>query len=264
MHARLGMRPVGRLATCLLLLFTAATIPLVLPQSLAAEEAEPTAQEDKASEESKSAQEQSFLAFVFWASPPLFIIIFLMSIFLGYCIINGFLLLQIEKVIPVPVATRLEQLVKDKQYKEAYEAVKTDGALFSRALRSGIEQLSQGWDQAMDTMLGTIEDWKISIEHRISPVAVFGQLGPMIGLFGTVYGMIRAFMSLSAGGQPKPSELAGEIAIALCATMEGLVLALPAIWFYAVLKNKVQRLVFDVETLSETYLRKFAAVTKKS
>jgi biopolymer transport protein ExbB len=257
---------IGRLATCFLLLLTAASIPLVLPQPLAAEEAEPTAQEDRASEESKSegVKEQSFLAFVFWAQPFLFFIILLMSIFLGYCIINGFLLLQIEKVIPVPVATRLEQHVKDKQYKEAYEAIKTDGSLFSKALRSGIEQLSQGWEQAMDTMLGTIEDWKISIEHRITPIAVFGQLGPMIGLFGTVYGMIRAFMTLSAGGQPKPSVLAGEIAIALVATMEGLVLALPAIWFYAVLKNKVQRLVFDVENLSETYLRKFAAVTKKT
>lgn len=210
------------------------------------------------------AKRENFLVFVFWASPVLFFIILGMSIFLGYCIINGFLILQIEKIIPVPLASRLEQLVKDKQYKEAYEALKTDGSVFAKALRTGVEQVSQGWDYAMDSMLGTIEDWKISVEHRISPIAVFGQLGPMIGLFGTVIGMILAFMSISSGVQVQPERLAREIGIALCATMEGLILALPAIWFYAVLKNKVQRLVFDIESLGETYLRKFAAVTKKS
>jgi len=117
--------------------------------------------------------------------------------------------------------------------------------------------------KSLDAMLATIEDEKIRIEHQVSPVAVFGQLGPMIGLFGTVVGMILAFMTLSAGGQPKASKLAGEIAIALCATMEGLVLALPGIWFYAILKNKVQRIIFDVESTTENFLRRFYSGMKK-
>lgn len=209
------------------------------------------------------AQQKSFLRFVFDASPVLFIIIVGMSIYLISTIISGFMALRVKNIIPPPIVEQLNERLKEKQYREAFELLRNDTSLFSRALRAGIEQLSGGWDAAMDSMLTVVEDAKIRYEHSISPVAVFGQLGPMIGLFGTVVGMILAFMSISTGGQPKPSELAAEIAIALCATMEGLTLALPAIWFYAVLKNKVHRLIFDVETLAETYLRRFSQAVKK-
>jgi biopolymer transport protein ExbB len=75
--------------------------------------------------------------------------------------------------------------------------------------------------------------------------------------------MILAFMSLSTGEQVKSAKLASEIAIALCATLEGLTLALPAIWFYAVLKNMVHRLVFELESVAESYLRRFSQAVKK-
>lgn len=206
---------------------------------------------------------KSFLRFVFDASPVLFFIILAMSIYLVAVIIKGFLSFQVEILIPPALASSLDGMLKEKKYKEAYEALKGNPSVFANALKTGVENLSNGWDPAMDAMLTVVEDTKIQFEHKISPVAVFGQLGPMIGLFGTVVGMILAFMSISSGGQPKPAELAAEIAIALCATLEGLTLALPAIWFYAVLKNKVHRLIFDLETISESYLRRFAQAVKK-
>ena len=246
--------------------------PVAEPAAAAPAEGAPAAPAGEAKEGAAPAGEgvtesppasKSFLRFVFDASPVLFIIIVAMSIYLISTIISGFMALRVKNVIPPPIVEQLNERLKEKQFREAFELLRGDSSLFSRSLRAGIEQLSGGWDSAMDSLLTVIEDSKIRYEHSISPVAVFGQLGPMIGLFGTVVGMILAFMSISTGGQPKPSELAAEIAIALCATMEGLTLALPAIWFYAVLKNKVHRLIFDVETLAETYLRRFAQAVKK-
>lgn len=210
-----------------------------------------------------AARNSNFFMFVFKASPVLFFIIAAMSVYLGSTIIKGFMVFQVENMIPPATVGSLDGMLKEKKYKEAYESLKADPSVFATAVRTGVEHLSGGWDSAMDSMLTVVEDSKIKFEHKISPVAVFGQLGPMIGLFGTVIGMIMAFMELSSGGQPKPAELANSIAIALCATLEGLFLALPAIWFYAVLKNKVHRLIFDIESVSESYLRRFAQALKK-
>lgn len=207
--------------------------------------------------------QQRFLVFVWQASPFFFILIGALSIYMGKVILSSFLALRLPKLVPPTIVANLETLLGEKKFREAFDLVRADNSLFSRSLTAGAEKLSQGWDKAMDALLHEVEDGKIAMEHSINPVAVFGQLGPMIGLFGTVIGMVLAFMSLAEGGQPKPSELAKEIGIALCATMEGLVLALPAIYFYAVLKNKVQRLIFDTESIAEKFLMRFSAAVKK-
>lgn len=213
--------------------------------------------------EEEVAAPQSFLSFVFNASPFLFVLILLMSIYLGTVIVDGFVVLRLAKVIPPDVLTKTDALLNEKKYKEAYEFLKADPSLFAKSVAAGVERLAQGMDRAMESFVAAIEDGKLRYEHKISPVSTFGQLGPMIGLFGTVIGMILAFMTISSGEQVKTAKLAGEIAIALCATMEGLVLALPSIFFYAVLKNRLQRLIFDCEFLGERYLWKFAAGLKK-
>lgn len=213
--------------------------------------------------EEEVVQQKSFLRFVFDASRFLFILISLMSIYLGAVIVDGFLTLRLPKVIPPETVTKLDSLLNEKKYKEAYDYLHSENSLFAKAVSSGVERLAHGLDRATDAMLATIEDGKITYEHKVTPVATFGQLGPMIGLFGTVIGMILAFMTISSGEQVKTAKLAGEIAIALCATMEGLVLALPAIYFHAIFKNKIQRIIFEVEWLGERYLWKFAAGLKK-
>lgn len=225
--------------------------------------AAPAAETPPSAGEEEVVEQKSFLRFVFDASRFLFILISLMSIYLGAVIVDGFISLRLSKVIPPETVTKLDALLNEKKYKEAYDFLHSENSLFAKSVSSGVERLAHGLDRATDAMLATIEDGKITFEHKVTPVATFGQLGPMIGLFGTVIGMILAFMTISSGEQVKTAKLAGEIAIALCATMEGLVLALPAIFFHAIFKNKIQRIIFEVEWLGERYLWKFAAGLKK-
>ncbi|MFO0945110.1 MAG: MotA/TolQ/ExbB proton channel family protein [Planctomycetota bacterium] len=208
-------------------------------------------------------QQRSFLRFVFDASPLLFVLITAMSVYLGSVIVEGFRILRLAKVIPPQLVTKLDGLLNEKKYKEAYELVQGEKSLFAKALTAGTERLGHGVERATDAMLAMVEDGKIAFEHKVTPVATFGQLGPMLGLFGTVIGMILAFMTISSGEQVKTAKLAGEIAIALCATMEGLVLALPSIYFHAIFKNKIQRIIFEVEWLGERYLWRFASGIKR-
>jgi biopolymer transport protein ExbB len=84
----------------------------------------------------------------------------------------------------------------------------------------------------------------------------------MVGLFGTVDGMISSFSVIAAGGAtPKASELAEGISTALFTTLVGLAIAIPAIAAYNILKNRVSRLVLEVGIVSEDLLSRFQTFT---
>ena len=86
----------------------------------------------------------------------------------------------------------------------------------------------------------------------------------MIGLFGTVHGMIDSFSTIAqAGGAPDPNELAGGISRALMTTLVGLAIAIPAIAAYNILRNRVQRLVLEVGIVSENLMSRFENVSGK-
>ena len=104
----------------------------------------------------------------------------------------------------------------------------------------------------------------MKLDHRLSYMALIGTLSPMIGLFGTVHGMINSFSVIAnSPTTPKPSELAQGISTSLFTTLIGLLIAIPAIAFYSILKNRISRLVLEVGILSERLMSRFQNVGKK-
>lgn len=102
------------------------------------------------------------------------------------------------------------------------------------------------------------EEENMKLEHRLSYIALIGTLSPMIGLFGTVHGMIDSFYVIAnSSAAPKPSELAEGISKALFTTLIGLAIAIPAILLYGILKNRISQLVLEVGILSEGLMRRF-------
>jgi biopolymer transport protein ExbB len=91
-------------------------------------------------------------------------------------------------------------------------------------------------------------------------MALIGNISPMIGLFGTVQGMISAFQTIATSGStPKPGDLAMNISTALFTTLAGLAIAIPAIAVYNILRNRVQRLTLQVGVTSEELIERFQA-----
>jgi biopolymer transport protein ExbB len=98
----------------------------------------------------------------------------------------------------------------------------------------------------------------MEMEHRTTYLATVGTLGPMIGLVGTVYGMIMAFRVIALeGSSPQASQLAAGISTALFATLEGIAISIPAIYFYAVFRNRIARLSLEVSLAAEPLLELF-------
>ena len=93
-----------------------------------------------------------------------------------------------------------------------------------------------------------------SLQHRVTYLADIGTLSPMVGLFGTVVGIIKSFGELAngpaSGGANRDWGLAGGVSEALVATGAGLVVGIIAFAFYAFFRNKVQRLISDLEVAS--------------
>src|SRR5918992_955218 len=116
----------------------------------------------------------------------------------------------------------------------------------------------QAASRAQHSMELANDDVTMEMEHRTTYLATVGTLGPMIGLVGTVYGMILSFQVMATmGASPQASQLAAGISTALFATLEGIALSVPAIAFYALFRNRIARLSLEVTLAAESLLDQF-------
>jgi biopolymer transport protein ExbB len=131
--------------------------------------------------------------------------------------------------------------------------------MLGQVLSAGLAKLSTGYQQAIEAMQEVGEEENMKLEHRLSYMALIGTISPMIGLLGTVQGMIGAFetLALTSTGAPDPRALAGNISTALFTTLVGLLIAIPAIAVYNILRNRMARLVLEVGIVSEGLMSRF-------
>ena len=167
-------------------------------------------------------------------------------------------------VVPPQLIEGFEAHLNDKRYQEAYDLAKSDESFLGQVLSAGLAKLQVGYSQAIEAMqeVGEVENMKL--EHRLSYLALIGTISPMIGLFGTVHGMINSFQVIAMSAtQPRASELAGGISTALFTTLVGLFIAIPAIAAHNILRNRVARLVLEVGIVSEGLMSRFQNVGAK-
>ena len=194
-----------------------------------------------------------------------YILVFLsLSFILVALFIMNLLSARREYVCPQLLVDGFEAHLDDKQYQEAYELAKTDESFLGNVLSAGLARLSSSYQHAVAAMQEVGAEENMKLDHRLSYLALIGTISPMIGLFGTVHGMINAFYTIAnGGGTPDPNKLAEGISTALLTTLIGLAIAIPAIAAYNILRNRVQRLVLEVGITSENLMGRFEKVGKK-
>ena len=100
--------------------------------------------------------------------------------------------------------------------------------------------------------------------RKIEWMNIIGNVSPMVGLFGTVLGIIQLFNALAAsGGQPHPSQLAGGISVALVTTFWGLIIAIPALTLHGFFQNKIETLVSEAAVEGEKLLLQITRILKE-
>ena len=163
-----------------------------------------------------------------------------------------------SKVVPDEVAGQIEQMLNEKRYREAIEYAQSDSSFLASLVNAALGEASNGYP-AMERAIEEEADNEISKMLRpIEFLNVLGNVAPMLGLFGTVYGMIVAFQQLvEAGGRPDPAQLAAGISTALVTTFWGLIVAIPALAGFAVIRNRIDVLTSEGILLAEDLIAPF-------
>lgn len=227
------------------------------PQASVAQE-EKQAAAAPASEE-KEAHTESFLVWVIKCSGFIGFVILLLSIYFVSTVGRLFWEMRMEVAAPPELIMQCESLLEQRDFKGIYGLVKEDNSFFSRLLATGITELPNGLAEAREAMERIGEAITAEMEKKISMLAVLGTLGPMIGLLGTLKGMIASFSVIARSDvQLKASEVAGGISEALLLTFEGVALSVPAIYFFALFRNRVIHIATSVMLTGDQFLRHFS------
>jgi biopolymer transport protein ExbB len=196
-----------------------------------------------------------------WVFTP---ILGVVSICLFALVVMLFLDLRMSVIIPPGFVEEFTDTVNKRQFKQAFDLAKNDTSFLARVLTAGMSRLQYGLEDARKAASEMLESIKSSKEQVNSYLAVIGTLGPLLGLVGTVFGMILVFMSM---GKTKAgvnvNEVADGISKALCITLAGVSMALPAIFFSAFFRNRIIHISMDAGNIADDLLTQMYHNSKK-
>jgi biopolymer transport protein ExbB len=185
---------------------------------------------------------QSLVQLIFGHLDFVFFTIAALSITGLTLIIQGFIKNRASVFMPATSTNTIRELIGQRRFRELIDFTENDPSFVSKALNPALKRAPHfaAMKEAMETSIGeqTAERFR-SIEY----LNIIGNLGPLLGLLGTVLGMIDAFSTMQAkGGATTPADLAGGVSIALTHTFLGLFLAIPCLAAFGILRTIVDRL----------------------
>jgi len=162
-------------------------------------------------------------------------------------VIERFWSLQRSRVLPNQLVTEIAELWRTGRLDDAALRDIAEQSALGRVLASGLRSLRAG----PETMKETIEDTGRHVAHDLerflNSLGTIAAVTPLLGLLGTVIGMIDVFATITTAGVGEPGELAAGISKALVTTAAGLSVAIPALMFYRFFRRRVDELLIDME-----------------
>ncbi len=246
------MRRLGKVLI-LGVLATALAVPLV--QSFAPDG--PVAVLAQDDEEAGMVRGSSWLDMVWQGGIPEAVII-LMSIVGLALIIEHFVSITREKLMPPYLLNELENLFDEEEYEEAMDLCDGEQNFLCRVVGAGLSKIGSGYEPMLMAVQSASEEEATTLHQKISYLSLIATTAPMMGLLGTVAGMMVAFNKIAmSGGAANASDLAGGITMALVTTLSGLIVAIPVMMCYMVFRNRVIKVVQEVEAITNDLMDRF-------
>lgn len=181
----------------------------------------------------------------------------LCSVAMIWFMVDGYIKTSAGKMYPAEHVTQLRELFKAGDYVAAYNFAKAAGSPVADVVRAGVAFTPDGKTMTEEAILSEIVRVQGELKGRSSYLSVIGVCTPMIGLVGTVTGMMSAFETLGTSGVGDPSKLSGAIGEVLVATASGLFIAIPAFMAYYLLANRINKGVHDITEIVTGLFRAF-------
>ncbi len=171
-----------------------------------------------------------------------------------YLAIDCSILIRTDKIMPQQLIANVEAAMKEGDVVKALQFCENDPTPLAHILSAGFSHVEEGFE-VIDEAIASAGDVEVEkIMQRLTWISVCGNLAPMMGLLGTVQGMIMAFAGL-ANGTPDAGELAICISQALWTTAGGLICAIPAVATYYSFRNKANNIVLKMTIMTSELIK---------
>jgi len=155
--------------------------------------------------------------------------------------------LRRDKVLPKHLVAEVWNRVKKGQFKKAdMEALGKESAL-GRILVAGLQCRGEGRDRIKESIEERGREVVHELERFLDTLGTIAAVSPLLGLLGTVLGMINVFNAITTHGVGNPGALAGGISVAMITTAAGLLTAIPSLVFYRYFRRRVDSIVVEME-----------------
>ena len=159
-------------------------------------------------------------------------------------------LLRRKRVIPSEFIRQIEGMLRKQKISDALFLCQGDPSSIARIFLAGLKSSGRGMWLVKEAIEERGGREAAILEKHVSILSTIANLTPLLGLLGTVSGMIKTFNVISVQGVGNPAPLAGGIAEALITTASGLCVAIPTLVCYRILKDKAESLIFEMEESS--------------
>ncbi|MBL8266630.1 MotA/TolQ/ExbB proton channel family protein [Steroidobacter sp.] len=155
--------------------------------------------------------------------------------------------LQTKRVLPAELTEKVWRWVEQRQIQDKHIAALQQNSPLGKILAAGLANRNRDRSIIRESIEDTGRHVVHELDRFIGTLGTIASLSPLMGLLGTVFGMIRTFNAITTSGIGNPAALAGGIAEALITTAAGLTVAIPALLAYKYLRGRVQTLVVQME-----------------
>ncbi len=167
-----------------------------------------------------------------------------------YFSIDSAILIKPEKLMPKRLLDGVSAAMAEGDIVKAMDLCEQNPSVMSAILKAAFQHIEEGFDVIQEAVTAASDFEQEKIQQHLNWISVCGNLGPSLGLLGTVQGMILTFQALAAGGAGDAAALANSIGQALWTTAAGLIVSIPSVSVFYTLRNRANRLILKMTTMT--------------
>lgn len=175
-----------------------------------------------------------------------------LSLTAAYLVFENAFSLRRKFLLPEGLAEQVRQTVVAGRFSEAEQACRQQPSFLAFVLLHGLAEVDGGWSAVEKALEEALAEQTARLFRRIEYLSVLANLAPMLGLLGTVFGMVLCFRQVAnTQGSAGAAQLAEGIYQALVTTVVGLIIAIPSLGAFAILRSRVDQFVAEAAYLTQ-------------
>jgi biopolymer transport protein ExbB len=180
------------------------------------------------------------------------LLIMLLSVGAVALVVEHLMTIRASVLMPAGLADEVRELLTAGKVGPASQRCGMEPSLLAHVLGAGLAEADGGWPAVEKAVEDATAEQSARLFRKVEYLSVIGNIAPMLGLLGTVIGMILAFRKVAdTQGAARAADLAEGIYLALVTTVEGLIVAIPSLAAFAVFRNRVDQLVAEATYVAQ-------------